>query len=666
MKAAVLEQIDQPLVVAEVGLTPLQFGQVLVKVLVSGICGAQLLEIGGHKGNAKFVPHLMGHEGCGIVEDVGVGVSKVKKGDKVIMHWRKGEGIESDFPEYEYKGKRIKSGKVTTFSEYSICSENRLTPVPQDTPEDLCALLGCGLSTAMGTINDEAEVKFGESVMIVGAGGLGVNLIKAAKLASAYPIISIDIHDSKKELALSLGADLFINAAKESISEAIATLGLKEVDVIIECSGAKKAIESTIPLLSGTGRYVMVGQPKPGEGVELLGANHMFGGEGKSIRATQGGKFQPSRDIPRYTKLAKAGVLNIDGIITHHVKLDDINEAIAQVRAGQASRILIVMQHDQDLLPAYRNMLKLRVAQEELIKHYLEKKVFSMVHFYVGQEAVATGVCDVLGPEDQVMSTHRPHGHYLAKGGSFRKLAAELFGRAAGTAHGKGGSMHQVAREVNFAGSSPLLGSAVPMAAGLAFAQKYENKNGVVAVFYGDGASEEGVVYETYNLAALYKVPMLFVLENNHWAIKSTLKNRRAPGYDAKKVVEGLGLRYERADGNDYEDVARKAKILVDDIRAGKGPAVLECMVYRHMAHSTPLMDENGRTEDTLERRIEADPLRKLKVKLIAAGVSEEQLAKEEATLREEVRADIAWANEQPYPSKEDLNTNVYNPQPNK
>src|SRR6476659_2726056 len=125
MKAAVLEQIDKPLVVADVGLTPPQFGQVLVKVLVSGICGAQLLEIGGHKGNAKFVPHLMGHEGCGIVEDVGVGVSRVKKGDKVIMHWRQGQGIESDFPEYIYNGKRIKSGKVTTFNEYSICSENR-------------------------------------------------------------------------------------------------------------------------------------------------------------------------------------------------------------------------------------------------------------------------------------------------------------------------------------------------------------------------------------------------------------------------------------------------------------------------------------------------------------------------------------------------------------
>lgn len=343
-KAAVLETLNSPLVVTEVEATELTFGQVFVKVIVSGICGAQLQEIAGYKGNAGYVPHLLGHEGCGIVEEVGPGVTRVKKGDKVIMHWRKGEGIESDFPKYIYKGKTISSGKVTTFSEYSIVSENRLTKVTADVSEELCALLGCGLSTALGTINDEAQVKFGESVMIVGAGGLGINLIKAAKLASAYPIISVDIHDTKKELAESLGAHLFINCKKEEPVEALKrTFGMKEIDVIIDTSGNKKSLEDTIPLLSGTGRYVLVGQPKPGESVEIAFANHLFQGDGKSIKATQGGGFMPSKDIPRYIRLAEGGVLNIDGIITHHVKLDSINEAIEQVRAGQASRILIVM-----------------------------------------------------------------------------------------------------------------------------------------------------------------------------------------------------------------------------------------------------------------------------------------------------------------------------------
>ena len=143
MKAAILEEINGPLTIGEVTLTDLLFGQVLVKILVSGICGSQLQEIAGNKGNAKFVPHLLGHEGCGIVEDIGPGVTKVKKGDKVVMHWRKGDGIESDFPTYMFKGKPMKSGKVTTLSEYSIVSENRITPVPHDTPNELCALLGC-------------------------------------------------------------------------------------------------------------------------------------------------------------------------------------------------------------------------------------------------------------------------------------------------------------------------------------------------------------------------------------------------------------------------------------------------------------------------------------------------------------------------------------------
>ncbi len=344
IKAAVLETIDAPLVIGHVELTELLFGQVLVKVLASGICGAQLLEIGGHKGNAKFVPHLLGHEGVGIVEEVGIGVTRIKKGDKVIMHWRKGDGIEADFPIYMYKGKSIRSGKVTTFSEYSVVSENRLTPVPHETPNELCALLGCGLSTALGVIKDEANVRFGESVMVVGAGGMGLNIVKAATLASAYPIISIDINDHKRDLAYELGAHLFINSSTSNIAEELQKkFGLKDVDVIIETPGNKHALRETIPFLSGVGRFIMVGQPKPGETVELLNANHMFGGEGKMIKATQGGKFSPTQDIPRYVRLHKAGVLNIDNIITHRINLDEINEAIDLVRKGQASRILIEM-----------------------------------------------------------------------------------------------------------------------------------------------------------------------------------------------------------------------------------------------------------------------------------------------------------------------------------
>lgn len=341
MKAAVLETIDAPLVIGEVELGTLSRGQVLVKILVSGICGSQLQEIAGNKGNAKFVPHLLGHEGCGIVEEIGEGVTTVKKGDKVVMHWRKGAGIESDFPSYVYKGKKMSSGKVTTFSEYSIVSENRVTAVPKDTPDDLCALLGCGLSTALATLENEAKLRAGESVLIEGFGGLGASLSKAATQMGAKPIVAIDVHEHKREAAAERGVDIYINAATENVQGVLQKNDIKGFDVIIETSGSAKSIAETLPLLAGGGRFIMVGQPKPGESVEIRDANHLFGGEGKIIKATQGGGFSPASDIPRYLEMYRKGKLSIDDLITHRTTLDKINDAITLMREGKANRIMV-------------------------------------------------------------------------------------------------------------------------------------------------------------------------------------------------------------------------------------------------------------------------------------------------------------------------------------
>ncbi|MEK7117904.1 MAG: zinc-binding dehydrogenase [Patescibacteria group bacterium] len=344
MKAAILEKINEPLVIGDVDPMDLQVGQVLVKILVSGICGSQLHEIAGNKGNAKFVPHLLGHEGCGIVEEIGPGVSTVKRGNKVVMHWRKGDGIESDFPSYKYKDKLIKSGKVTTFSQYSIVSENRITAVPFETNTDFCALLGCGLSTALGIIDNETDLKMGESFLVIGLGGLGMNLVRVARIAGAYPIIAIDIQENKREIAESMGVDLFINSKEQNVLDEIhKKFGIKNIDIIVDSSGNKYALENSIGLLSGFGRYIMLGHPKPNESIELLNAVHMFEGEGKILKATQGGRFVPHVDIPRYIRLFNSGILKIDDVISHRVKLDDINKAIDLVRQGRAGRILIDM-----------------------------------------------------------------------------------------------------------------------------------------------------------------------------------------------------------------------------------------------------------------------------------------------------------------------------------
>lgn len=334
MKAAVLTKVGGPLVVEDVELTPLDFGQVLVKVLASGLCGSQLLEIQGHKGNAKFMPHLLGHEGCGEVVEVGPGVKRVKVGDRVVMHWMKTEGIESAFPAYKYKGKLISSGKVTTLSEYSIASENRLTPVIKEAPPELCALLGCCLTTALGTIVNVAQVKMGESVMVVGCGGVGLNTILGAKLHNAYPIVAVDVSEAKRIRAKEMGADLFLNAKDEPMTT-------DKFDVIIDTTGNPDAISRTLDLLADSGRYILVGQNAPDKGLYVHNFCQLFGGTGKTIKASQGGSTVPSVDIPRFIKLAGGGIINVNKMITDILPLEDINKAVDLVKQGMAGRVII-------------------------------------------------------------------------------------------------------------------------------------------------------------------------------------------------------------------------------------------------------------------------------------------------------------------------------------
>jgi len=331
MKAAVLEKIDHPLVVADVALTEIKFGQVAVKINVSGVCGAQLQEIAGQKGNAKFVPHLLGHEGCGIVECVGEGVTRVKVGDKVILHWKKGEGIESPFPEYIYDGRKISSGKITTLSEKSIVSENRLTPVPQNVPDEFCALLGCGLSTALGIVNYDANVKFGETVLVIGCGGVGLNIILASNLAGSGNIYGVDISNEKQSMVEELGAR-FVGGSNQ-IHE--------KIDCIVDTTGNMHVVSHYLPLLSNRGRCIIVSQPHNNKTLEIKNPANFFAGNGQIIRSTQGGNVNPSEDFPRYVNLYNKRKIDFEKMITHRFSLDDVNKAIDLVKNGKAGRIMI-------------------------------------------------------------------------------------------------------------------------------------------------------------------------------------------------------------------------------------------------------------------------------------------------------------------------------------
>jgi len=331
MIAAVLRELKAPLELAEVGVRPPQLGQVKVRMIATGICGAQLAEIRGEKGNAKFLPHLLGHEGCGVVEEIGIGVSKVRPGGRVVLHWRKGDGIESDFPRYRYEGREIQSGKVVTFAETVCVSENRVTPVPDSTPAELAALLGCGLSTALATLEQEAALKAGETLLVIGAGGIGVNLLRAAEIAGATELTCWDAVPSKREMVEGFKARYVCERPTPKVCGCF--------DVVVDTVGASETVEAGAKMLAPGGRMILVGQPRGPVGVEHGGA--LFAGEGQTIKATQGGGFVPQRDIPRWLRLHREGRLSTAGIITHRLPFLEINAALDLMRAGKAGRVLL-------------------------------------------------------------------------------------------------------------------------------------------------------------------------------------------------------------------------------------------------------------------------------------------------------------------------------------
>jgi S-(hydroxymethyl)glutathione dehydrogenase/alcohol dehydrogenase len=344
VRAAILEKLNEPLVVEDLGTpTMLEVGQVLVEVYRSGICGAQIGEITGAKGPDRYLPHLLGHEGGGVVLDVGPGVKHVKVGDHVVMHWRKGVGIDANPPKYRRSdGRLVGGGWVTTFSEQAVVSENRLTAIDKTIPFDFAALMGCALTTAFGLINNEAQLKIGQSIAVAGCGGVGLHIIQAARMVGANPIIAIDIHQSKLEMAKHFGATHLVNHNIEGLCrDSFYGLAKGGVDVFVDCTGIPSIIEACYLLTAPGGRTILVGQPIYDERVKFDGMRENYCG--KTLLDSQGGLTNPTVDIPRYAGLFQAGKLNMNGIVTDYFALDQINEAIAKVRSGEAGRVVLKM-----------------------------------------------------------------------------------------------------------------------------------------------------------------------------------------------------------------------------------------------------------------------------------------------------------------------------------
>lgn len=332
-KAAILVEQNKPLVIAEIGLPKvLEAGQVLVEIFYSGICGSQIGEIDGAKGPDKFLPHLLGHEGSGKVLSVGPGVKHVKEGDTVVLHWRKGLGIEAAAPKYDWNGRQVNAGWVTTFNQYAVISENRLTPIPASSDLTIAPLFGCAVTTGFGVAMNDAKVRIGEAVVVAGAGGLGLNMIQAAAMSSAYPVIAIDRVANKKDLAMQMGATHFIDSSKEDAAKRIAEiLGTQPLDVFIDNTGAPAVIQMGYQLTAQKGRVILVGVPRKGNEVTIYSLPLHFG---KVLKGSEGGDAVPQTDIPRYLRMFENGKLALRDLITDSFTLDDINAAIDRVRSG--------------------------------------------------------------------------------------------------------------------------------------------------------------------------------------------------------------------------------------------------------------------------------------------------------------------------------------------
>ena len=311
------------------------------------------------------------------------------------------------------------------------------------------------------------------------------------------------------------------------------------------------------------------------------------------------------------------------------------------------------------LLYMLRTMVKIREFEEAAGRQAQQAKIPGAVHLYVGQEAVAVGVCASLNPSDTITSTHRGHGHCIAKGGDVRKMFAELFGRATGYNHGKGGSMHIADLDLGILGANGIVGGGPPIAVGAAFAAKYRGSGGVCVCFCGDGATNEGSWHEALNMAALYRLPALFVVENNHWG-EFTRQEKQASITKLSGRAVAYGIPGQTVDGQDVVAVYEAARQAIERARAGEGPTLIEADTYRYYNH-TGLGERDPRPKEEIERWRSRDPIALLRAELEAAAlISPEGAERIVAEVRREIEEAVAYAEASPYPEPSDLLKDVY------
>ena len=301
----------------------------------------------------------------------------------------------------------------------------------------------------------------------------------------------------------------------------------------------------------------------------------------------------------------------------------------------------------------FESMLRIRLVEESIANKYSEQKMRCPTHLSIGQEAIAVGVCANLTSQDQVLSTHRAHAHYLAKGGCLNSMMAEIYGKASGCSKGMGGSMHLIDTSVGFMGSTAIVGNTIPVAVGLALEKKLTHKKSIACVFFGDGATEEGAFYESINFAIIHSLPILFICENNLYSVYSGLEVRQPVDRKIYKMVRAMGISAQHGNGNDVEEVARKVKQAKTMILKSGGPQFLEFDTYRWREHCGPNFDNNigYREESEFLKWKKKDPL-----KNFYSENSQEYIDRKIDTISQEIDDAHQFADDSKFPTLQEYN----------